>query len=102
MKSAARTSGDFWLLWASSAAGPKRTTRSAYRTVQGLLNGIGKRTSLSDTIAPEVPLHWVITAPQIKEFVFLTQRGDLCTGIAIVDGHDICDTEDTDCVCAKG
>ena len=71
------------------AAGPNRTTRSAYEIGQSLLNTIGGATGLDNTITPEIPFHWVGITLRIKKCLSITQRNDLRAGVTVIDGQDI-------------
>ena len=83
-------------------ARPNRTTRSAYRTHQDISSVISHWTSLDNTVAPEIQVHFTIPITLAEEkVVVLKQRGDLCAGLAIVDGHDISDIEHLYSICAK-
>ena len=59
-------------------------------------------TSLNDTIAPEILFHWVGIALCVEKLVDIAQCSDLCTGVAVVDGHNISYTKYVEGMCTKG
>jgi hypothetical protein len=82
-------------------AGPNRTTRSAYRAGQILLDTTSRGTPLENAVTPKVPFHWVRVALCVKKFVIFLQGGNLRAGVTIVDGHDVGNTKYADGVCAE-
>lgn len=101
LKSTARTFGDFCLSQPSSAAGPSKTVRRAYKTFQNQPNTTSEQTSLEDTFAPKIPLHWARIAWCVKKCVVLPQHIDFRTILPIVDGCDVGYRKYTDGVCTK-